>query len=55
MNVKTLIVAILDKMPEIGKWQSEFLIENFDLQCRMRDWHNFFEYGSIQFKSLAHK
>ena len=41
MNVKTLTATILDKMPEIGKWQRDFLIENFDLQCRMRGRHNF--------------
>jgi len=41
MNVKTLTATILDKMPEIGKWQSDFLIENFDLQCRLRGRHNF--------------
>ena len=41
MNVKTLTAAILDKMPEINKWQRDFLIENFDLQCRMRGRHNF--------------
>jgi len=41
MNVKTLTATILGKMPEIGKWQSDFLQENFDLQCRMRGRHNF--------------
>ena len=41
MNVKTLTAQILEKMPEIGKWQSDFLIENFDLQCRLRGRHNF--------------
>lgn len=41
MNVKTLTAAILGKMPEIGKWQSDFLEENFDLQCKMRGRHNF--------------
>ncbi|MFK7978848.1 MAG: transposase [Saprospiraceae bacterium] len=28
-------------MPDIGKWQSDFLQENFDLQCKMRGRHNF--------------
>ena len=41
MNVKTLTGTILGNMPEIGKWQSNFLQENFDLQCRMRGRHNF--------------
>ena len=41
MNVKTLTAAILGNMPELGKWQSDFLQENFDLQCRMRGRHNF--------------
>jgi len=41
MNVKTLTTQILDKMSEIGKWQKDFLIENFDLQCRLRGRHNF--------------
>jgi len=41
MNVKTLTAQILDKMSEIGKWQRDFLIENFDLQCRVRGRHNF--------------
>ena len=41
MNVKTLTATILGNMPEIGKWQSDFLQENFDLQCRMRGRHNF--------------
>jgi len=41
MNVKTLTATILGKMPEIGKWQSDFLKENFDLQCRVRGRHNF--------------
>jgi len=41
MNVKTLTATILGNMPEIGKWQSDFLEENFDLQCKMRGRHNF--------------
>ena len=41
MNVKTLTATILGNMPEIGKWQSSFLQEIFDLQCRMRGRHNF--------------
>jgi len=41
MNVKTLTSTILDNMPEIGKWQRDFLVENFDLQCRLRGRHNF--------------
>lgn len=45
MNVKTLTAAILDKMPDITKWQRDFLIENFDLQCRLRGRHNFLNMG----------
>ena len=45
MNVKTLTAAILSNMSEIGKWQSDFLIENFDLQCRLRGRHNFLNMG----------
>lgn len=41
MNVKTLTATILGNMPDIGKWQSDFLKENFDLQCKMRGRHNF--------------
>ena len=41
MNVKTLTASILDKMSEITKWRRDFLIENFDLQCRLRGRHNF--------------
>lgn len=41
MNVKTLTATILGNMPDIGKWQSNFLQENFDLQCKMRGRHNF--------------
>ena len=41
MNVETLTATILGNMPDIGKWQSDFLQENFDLQCKMRGRHNF--------------
>ena len=41
MNVKTLTATILKNMSETGKWQSDFLIKNFDLQCRLRGRHNF--------------
>jgi len=41
MNVKTLTAKILEKMPKTGKWQRDFLISNFDLQCRIRGRHNF--------------
>lgn len=41
MNVETLTATILGNMPEIGKWQSDFLRKNFDLQCRLRGRHNF--------------
>jgi hypothetical protein len=41
MNVKTLTGTILGKMSGIGKWQNGFLVENFDLQCRVRGRHNF--------------
>ena len=40
MNVKTLTTSILDSMPEISKWQGDFLKENFDLQCKIRGRHN---------------
>lgn len=45
MNVKTLTAAILSNMPETSKWQSNFLIENFDLQCRLQGRHNFLNMG----------
>jgi len=41
MNVETLTSTILGNMPEISKWQSDFIVENFDLQCRLRGRHNF--------------
>jgi len=41
MNVKTLTGTILSKMSDTDKWQRDFLIKNFDLQCRMRGRHNF--------------
>ena len=41
MSVRTLTATILDKMSNIGKWQSEFLLHNFELQCQMRGRHNF--------------
>ena len=41
MNVKTLTATILGNLSEVGKWQSDFLQENFDLQCRIRGRHNF--------------
>ena len=41
MSVGTLTATILEKMSNIGKWQSEFLIHNFELQCQMRGRHNF--------------
>lgn len=45
MNVKTLTAAILDNMSDIDKWQRDFLIENFDIQCRIRGRHNFLNIG----------
>ena len=45
MNVKTLTAAILDEIPELTKPQRDFLIENFDLQCRIRGRHNFLNMG----------
>lgn len=41
MNVKTLTATILRKMSETGNWQKDFLVENFDLQLRLRGRHNF--------------
>jgi len=41
MNVQTLTDAILSNMPEVGKYQSNFLRENFLLQCQLHGRHNF--------------
>lgn len=41
MKVKKLSSAILGKMHDINKWQSDFISTNFDLQCCMRSRHNF--------------
>lgn len=36
-----LIQLILRKMPDITKWQLEFILHNFELQCQLRGRHNF--------------
>lgn len=40
MNVKTLTSTILGKMPEITKWQSDFLVILFSLHLELRGRHN---------------
>lgn len=50
MSVKTLTSTILDKMSNISKWQSDFLLQNFELQCQLRGRHNFLNmsrYGKL--------
>lgn len=41
INAIKFAAAILNKMSDINKWQSDFLTENVNFQCRMRGWHNF--------------
>lgn len=41
MSIEILTEQILNKMSGIGKWQSEFLKENFELQLQLRGRHNF--------------
>lgn len=41
MNVATLTRVILDKMPEIGKWQKNFMIHLMPLLLTIRGRHNF--------------
>lgn len=50
MNVKTLTALILDKMPDIGKWQKNFMIHLMPLLLTIRGRHNFenlSRYGSF--------
>lgn len=41
MNVETLTSIILDKMPDIGKWQKKFMIHLLPLLLTIRGRHNF--------------
>lgn len=41
MSIEILTEQILNKMSGIGKWQADFLKENFELQLQMRGRHNF--------------
>lgn len=41
MSIETLVSAILDKMPEINKWQRKFLQHLFWLQLSLRGRYNF--------------
>lgn len=41
MSILELTSAILSKMPDITKWQLEFLLHNFSHQCTVRGRHNF--------------
>ena len=41
MNVETLTALILDKMPDIGKWQKNFMIHLMPLLLTIRGRHNF--------------
>ena len=41
MNVETLTRVILDKMPDIGKWQRDFMIHLMPLLLTIRGRHNF--------------
>ena len=50
MNVETLTAQILDKMPDIGKWQKNFMIHLMPLLLTIRGRHNFenlSRYGSF--------
>jgi hypothetical protein len=50
MNVKTLTAIILNKMPDIGKWQRDFMIHLMPLLLTVRGRHNFenlSRYGSF--------
>lgn len=50
MNVETLTALILDKMPDIGKWQKNFIIHLMPLLLTIRGRHNFenlSRYGSF--------
>jgi hypothetical protein len=41
MSILELTMTILQKMPDISKWQLEFLLHNFEHQCSIRGKHNF--------------
>lgn len=41
MSLLELTTTILQQMPEITKWQLEFLLHNFEHQCSVRGRHNF--------------
>jgi hypothetical protein len=41
MTVKTTTSAILENMPEVNKWQADFITKNIELQCQLRGRHNF--------------
>ena len=41
MNVETLTRIIMDKMPDIGKWQRDFMIHLMPLLLTIRGRHNF--------------
>jgi hypothetical protein len=41
MSIIELTSTILAKMPDINKWQLEFLLHNFQHQCTIRGRHNF--------------
>ena len=50
MNVETLTRLILKKMPDIGKWQRDFMIHLMPLLLTVRGRHNFenlSRYGSF--------
>lgn len=40
-EVKTITSAILENMPEVTKWQADFIRKNMELQYQMRGRHNF--------------
>jgi hypothetical protein len=41
MSILELTSTILSKIPDINKWQLEFLLHNFSHQCTLRGRHNF--------------
>ena len=50
MNVETLTRLLLDKRPDIGKWQRDFMIHLMPLLLTIRGRHNFknlSRYGSF--------
>jgi len=40
-EVNTIISAILENMPEVNKWQADFIKKNIELQYQIRGRHNF--------------